>query len=169
MITSTVPGAIATLQSYMNTVATNNPSLEIGVFLGQPLAAAVTDNYLIVGSFGEWIPIDMDSYKWAAIPGQAFRRTEEYKLQGCLRALDGGNSILNNLNNAFTMLNGLHEQIVTDLRATAVNSQGALTTSGSWGEFSAHIEVFGPLGPANTPGVVMGFELEVLNAEIVGP
>ena len=162
-ITSTVPGAIQTLQSYMQTVADANPSLNIGVFVGEPVAAEVTDNFLIIGAFDTWVPIDMDTYEWAAIPGQSGLVTENYSLQGCLRTMDG--DLMTAFNNSFLLLNGLHTQIRTDLRATAVTSTGALSTSGSWNKLEAHIEAFGPIDNVNN-GVVIGFSLSVCNVQI---
>lgn len=165
-IVSTVPGAIQTFQAYMQTVANNNPSLNIGVYLGEPIDN-VRDNFMAVGSFQEWTPIMADSYEWAAIPGQSLLRSEKYTLQGVIRALAGDVDPMARLSDAFTMLNALHEQIITDIKGISVLGPGTLSGPGSWGGLQVHMEAFGPLEGSGY-GVVLGLELDVINVQISG-
>lgn len=163
-VTSTVPGAITALLGYMNTVASNNPALNIGVYLGEPISN-VNDNFMAVGSFVDWSPVAPETYKWAAIPGSAKLRSEEYSLQGVVRSLSGNSTDqdkLDRLNDVFTILNALHEEILNDYFAS-----GALSGPGAWGELRVTMEAFGPLGGVGF-GAVLGFELEVVNAQLAG-
>lgn len=144
----------------MNTVAAANPTLNVGVFLGEPIAGRVTDNFLAIGSFQEWIPVGPDTYSWAAVPGNALLRYESYALQGCIRSLSGNTDPVGRVSDAFTLLNGLHEQIIQD-----IHGSNQLTPSGSWGDFDVTMEAFGPLDGIGY-GVVLGFQLHVINAQI---
>ena len=162
MVTSTVPGAIQTLQGYMQTVAAANPSLNVGVYLGPPIGS-IKDNFMAVGSYQDWAPVAPESYSWAALPGQAKRRTESYSLQATIRSYSGGVSEpLARLDEAFTLLNGLHQQILND-----INGSGTLSPSGGWGALHVTMEAFGPLDGKGF-GVVLALDLAVVSAEITG-
>ena len=162
MITSTVPAAVNQLYTYMQTVVTNNPTLNAAAFLGRPIGAYVPNNFLAVGKYETWEPISPETYEWAAVPGNSYLRTEKYSLQGCVRAWAGDSDPLSRLSDGFTLLNSLDDLIIHDL--TPSNGT-VLTPSGSWGEFKATVEAFGPLGGRGY-GIVIGFELEVINAQV---
>lgn len=164
-IASTVPGAAATLAGYMQTVAAANPVLNPGVYIAGLPTASVANNYMMVGSWDGGIVVAPDTYKWAAIPGAAMLRSEEYALNGAIRvwAGDGGpTAALDRITDAFTLLNGIHEQIAQDL-----GGSGNLSPSGSWGDLDVTMEANGPIGGKGW-GIVLGFELHVINVQLQG-
>lgn len=148
----------------MQTVAAANPTLNVGVFVGYstPLSG-MPANFMMVGDYEEgllWTPVEQD---WASLPAAAKRRTEPYALQGCIRAYAGGYDWSSRLTEAFTMLNALQELIVSDPQAG-----GALTPSGGWGRLEYRNVVNGPLIDSGGFGVVIGFELHVITAQLTG-
>lgn len=164
-ITSTIPGAASALAGYMRTVAAANPALNPGVYVAGIPTASIRNNWMMVGNWPEGIIVAPDTYRWAAIPGQALLRSEEYALQGCISAWSGAadsNAALARIGDAFNLLNGLHEQIASDL-----GGSGTLSPSGSWGDLDVTMEHNGPLGGKGW-GVILGFELHVINAQLQG-
>lgn len=164
-LTSTVPGAVAQLGTYMQTVANANTALNPGVYAGGIPINSVRNNFLMVGSWPDGIIIAPDTYRWVAVPGMVKMRSEEYAIQGCIRAYGGASgtgAALSRLSEAFTLLNGLHDQIASDL-----GGSGNLSPSGSWGDLVVTMEESGPIGGKGW-GVVLGFELHVLNVQLNG-
>ncbi len=165
MIVSTVPGAAAILAGYMRTVAAANPDLNAGVYVAGIPTATVRNNFLMVGSYETGVIIAPETYTWNAVPGAAMLRGEAYALQGCIRAWSGAagqEAALARLGEAFTLLNGLHQQITAD-----VGGSGSLSPSGSWGDLDVTMDVNGPIGQSGW-GCVLGFELHVINAQLQG-
>lgn len=164
-ITSTIPGAAQTLAGYMKTVATANPSLNPGVYVAGIPTASIRANWMMVGNYPDGIIVAPDTYTWAAIPGAAKLRSESYALQGCIATWAGAadsNAALARISDAFTLLNGIHEQITSDL-----GGSGSLSPSGSWGDLDVVMEHNGPLGGKGW-GVILGFELHVINVQLQG-
>lgn len=146
----------------MTAVATANPSLNIGVYIGEPITS-VRNNFMAIGDYQNWALVAPDTYQWAAIPGQAKLRTESYSLQATIRSYAGNaDDPMGRLNDAFTMLNGLHQQILNDIQGG-----GNLSPSGAWGELHVSMEAFGPLAGAGL-GCVLGLELAVVSAQLTG-
>jgi hypothetical protein len=169
-ITSTVPAAAATLAAYMQAVADANPALNPGVYVGGIPTATVRDNFLMVGNYAEGIIVAPETYSWAAVPGMAKLRLEAYALFGCIRVWTGAagtDASLARLGEAFTLLNGLHQEIVDDLGGDLV-AVDSLTSSGSWGDLDVTMEINGPIGTKKGWGVVLQFELHVINAQLIG-
>lgn len=162
-VTSTIPGAVAVLAGYLQTVADAQPQLGVGVYTGGLPVEHVADNLLMVGSITEEGEIIVPgTYRWAAIPGAAKLRTEEYALRGSIRCWAGDSDPLSRLTDAFSLLNGVHQQILDD-----VGGSGALSPSGSWGELQVSNPLNGPIGRRGW-GVVLEFDLHVINAQLQG-
>jgi hypothetical protein len=164
-LTSTIPGAILTLQYYMQEVASTNPSLDIGVYLGEPVES-VANNFMVIGAYETWEPVSLSTYSWATIPASFQIVSESYALQGTIRAWQENIDQLGRLNDAFTMINGLHQALRNDPNAIALGTGPALTDPGSWGDFDVTMEAYGPLGDLGGWGVVLGFELHVINTRL---
>lgn len=164
-LTSTIPAAITTLQGYMNAVAAAaavNPAPAVYLFeTATPSGAAY--NFMMVGDYHTGVPVAPESYTWRQLGST--RRTETYALQGCIACWAGGGSgdngvsALARVNDAYSLLNSLHQQILGDK-----GGSGHLSGSGAWGELVVHIEEFGPMGAGW--GVVLGFDLHVINAQL---
>ena len=162
--TSTIPGAVSTLQGYMNTVAAATTVSDVGVYVGYSVRReGMAHNYLMVGNYDGGIPVLAVESNWNAIPGQSLLRSESYALEGHVRTWAGGQDYQSRLNDAFALLNALQDQIFADL-----GGSGTLTPPGSWGGFNWRVEEFGPLGDPKGWGVVIGFELHVINAQLSG-
>lgn len=136
--TSTIPAAVQTLAGYMQTVAQANPSLDCGVYVGEPIEE-VTNNLLMVGHWETGALITEASYTWAGMPVYARTRYEEYELQGTIRTWSGNVDVDSRLAEAFTLSSALQEQIVSD-----PSGSGNLA-GGAWGEFKLTMEHCGPL------------------------
>jgi hypothetical protein len=161
---STIPGAVATLEGYMQAVASATSVPDVKVFVGYstPLSG-MSDNFLMVGDYQEGTLVMPSDGDWASLPAAAKRRTETYALQGCMRAWAGGTDWQSRLDDIFSLLDGLQSKIVSD-----PGGGGTLSPSGSWGQFSWRMEANGPLINTAGWGVVLGFELHVVNVRITG-
>jgi hypothetical protein len=146
----------------MQTVAAANPTLNAGSYFGEPVER-VTNNFMMLGSYADGSLIVPNTFEtdWAGMPVAAKRRNEKYALAGCIRSWDGNVDPQTRVSEAFTMLDGLHEQIVSDPRGS-----GNLSPSGSWGDFNVSMEACGVLGEGW--GVILAFELYVINARLTG-
>lgn len=164
-LVSTVLGAITTLQGYMNTVAaatTVTPTPAVYLFQTATLGGAQY-NYMMIGDYHTGTPVAPDSYTWRELGST--RRNEVYALQGTIACWSGGGSgdagaaALARIDDAYSLLNALHQQILGDK-----GGSGNLSPSGSWGELVVHMEECGPMNAGW--GVVLGFDLHVLNAQL---
>ena len=159
--TSTIPAAITTFQGYMTAAAAAVTSVPVSVYVGYstPLSG-MSNNFMMVGDYEEgvlWAPAETDWQSWSI---QAKRRKEEYALYGTIRCWTGDPTDWQDpLNNAFTLIDALTEQIVSDPGAA-----GNLTGSGSWGRFGYRNIASGALTNTAGFGVVVGLELTVINA-----
>lgn len=177
-ITSTVPAAVSVLLAYMNAVSAANPTMHVKVYMGRTPTSAVANNFMMVGNFPDGELIMPGRFSWAAIPGQDKLRREEYALNGVIRSWTGDSAEpLARLADVYTMLNGLHGQIANDLAGTAlgltvtppaVAGQTNLSPSGSWGDLNVEMLENGPAGKNGGWTVMLGFELAVINAQIIG-
>lgn len=173
-VVSTVPAAMQVLAAYMSQVASQNPALNPGVYVGLPVET-VRSNYLMVGD-PEGKLIDPESYQWAAVPGQARLRLESYAVLGNIRAYSGSADLTGRVTDAFGMLNGLQELIVSDPggyakglnpAAPATDGGSNLSPSGSWGDLKVTDVASGQIGGQGW-GVVLTFQLDVINAQLSG-
>lgn len=168
-IVSTVPAAIETLAVYMRSVASQFQALNVGVYpYGEPVAS-VSNNLIALGNFETGVLSTPVKSAWAAIPGVAKLRSEEYELEGIIRTASGAGgagAAQARMQEAFELSGALEEQIVTDLGANAYQT-AALSPSGSWGDFTV-TPVFS--GPAQQSGwiVVLAFSLQVINVQLQG-
>jgi hypothetical protein len=161
-ITSTVPGAVATLAGYMTAAAAANPLLDAETYVGLPIGE-VADNYLMVGEPDSGAVIVPGSYSWASMPVGAKRRNEVYALQATIRTWAGDIDPAARLNDAFALLNSLHEQIVSD-----PGGSGNLSPSGAWGALHVAMPANGPLDGMGGWGTVLDLQLHVLNVQLLG-
>lgn len=164
MASSTIPGAVTTLQGYMTTIAATTTVSNVGVYVGYstPLTG-MSPNFMMVGDFEEgllYTPVDMN---WAALGAAAKYRSEEYSLHGCIRCWAGGNDINSRIADAFTLLNALEEQIISD-----PGGSGTLSGSGSWGKLTHTMVAAGALENVAGFGVIINFDLEVINVRLTG-
>lgn len=159
---STIPGAVAVLEGYMSTVASASSVSDVNVYVGYS-APTPSYNYMMVGDYEEGLLMTRIASTWATFPAAAKRRTEEYSLVGHIRTWAGGYDWQSRLNDAFALLDALQDQILGDPQGS-----GALTTAGAWGSFDSTMKANGPLGDPTGWGVVIEFELSVLNARVTG-
>jgi hypothetical protein len=159
-LTSTVPGAITQLFAYMQQVAADNPSLEIGTYLGTPIGTALTANYLILGEDETGQLLTGYRQEWAGLPAAANRSSEEYGVPCCLRAYAGNSDPAARLVDSFTMFDGLMGYLQDDPGAS-----GALTPSGSWKVSNLDMPSSGPFGGKGW-GVLMTFTVSIINVRL---
>lgn len=167
-ITSTVPGAIQALKGYLTTVAAANPDpqgVAPGVYISGVPTATVRDYYLEIGNWETGAIIAPETYRWNAIPGTAKLRSEAYAVELTIRTWAGAadeNAALARIDDAFALLNGVHQQILNDL-----GGGGQLSPSGSWGDLDVEMVANGPLGGKGW-GVILSCQLHVINAQLQG-
>lgn len=159
--TSTVPGAVTTLYGYMTAVAAASTVLDVQAYVGLQLTPS--PNFMMIGDAETGLLVTPVDSEWASMGAAAKRRTERYALQGCIKCWAGGIDWQSRLNDVTSLLDALQEQILSD-----PGGNGTLTPSGSWGAFNWRMEANGPLGDPAGWGVLLGFELQVINAQIVG-
>jgi hypothetical protein len=159
VLTSTVPGAITTLQTHLQNVAAANPSLEAAVYLGLP-TQTVTSNYLMIGSYPNGEIVDGYESGFAAIPGASKLKSEEYNLLGHIRTWAGNVQPADRIADAFTLLDGLLEELTND-----IGGSGQLTPSGSWQVAAVDNPLATPMSP-NGWGFVLAFTVHVWNVQI---
>lgn len=156
-IVSTVPGAVACLQTHLSNVALANPTLNIGVYLGPPVGN-VANNYLM------WESVESYVSDYAYLSGGVLSYIkEDYDLSVELRAWAGNVDPIGRLDDAYTMLNGVINELGGDM-----NGGGALSPPGDWHVQSADITHAGPLGQAADQGwgVLMSITVMVRNVRI---
>jgi hypothetical protein len=159
---STVPGAIATLKGYMLSVASVTAVSNVSVYMGKEATEGqLAYNFMMIGDYHNGIPVAPDSMVWNAIPGAAHLIGESYALQACIACWAGGYDPLPRLTDAYALLDGLHQQVRTDL-----GGSGQLSPSGSWGEMRSTMAEFGTVGTGW--GVALDIELFVINGQISG-
>lgn len=158
-ITSTVPGAIATLLGHFRDVASANRSLDLGVYSGIPVAD-VKNNYLAVGQWETGQLISGYHQDWAGLPASAAPKIEDYSILCTIRTWAGTVDQLGRLNDAFTLLDGVMSALKADPGAS-----GTITPSGTWQVTSVEIPVAGALGGKGY-GVLMSFDVPVINVRI---
>lgn len=157
---STVPAAIETLAGYFQAVAAANPALEVGVYTGLPVET-VNDNYIMIGSWDggqDWI-LNYHS-TWEALPSASQWIGEEYEIQCALRTYNGAPDLAGRLTDAFTLFNGVRQEIVNDPGGSA-----NLSPSGSWGAVTVTMPACGPINKAGW-GVVLSFNIGVINVRL---
>lgn len=158
---STVPLALQTVEAYFNAVSVQNPQYALGVYLGQPVETAA-DNYLMIGTdAGDLISGYRSSWKTMPAPGQV---DENYSVAAQLRVWSGEVAAYDRLTDAFFLFSAIRQQIWEDPGANRVQ-QGALTSSGSWGDVTLTMEFNGPTAKGGY-GVILGFEIAVINVRI---
>jgi uncharacterized protein YciI len=168
MLTTTIPAAIATVYSYLETACGAYPTLNAQATIGWPIGT-VPNNWAMVGSFaqeGGGIVVSNTS-QWAVIPASALRRTEEYAIAGSIVCWDGNVDPISRINDAMSLLDAFYKALFDDYKNPG---NGALTPTGSWGEFTWTMPTSGPFsdadGNASGWGVVVEFELHPVNIQI---
>jgi len=161
-IQSTVPGAISAVAGYLAAVAAANPSLDVATYIGPPIET-VANRFMAIGAYPNFDELVV-GYRsdWAAMPATSRWVSEEYEVAGCLRTWAGNSDPQSRLTEAFTLLNGLREQILLD-----PGGGGALSPSGSWGTFTTGMAHSGPIGGQGW-GIVLTFQIQVINVRIQG-
>lgn len=163
VLASTIPGAVSTLQTHMQNVATANPALNPSVYVGPVVAPkGPAANYLQIG---EWeTGVIWHSYvgDFFAIPGTSKLKKEDYRLYGTIRTWDADpTKAINRLQDAFTLFSGLLEELTND-----IDGSGQLTPSGSWQITDSDNPYSGPFADAGGFGVVISFDVHVWNVQI---
>lgn len=158
-LTSTVPGAIQQLYTYIQAVAAANPTLNISTHLGLPIEY-VANNYIMIGHYETGELIDHYLQDWAGLPAGAVRKNEEYDIVCSLRSWAGDSAPTTELTNIFTMLDGVMGKVMTD-----PNASGTITASGSWQVTDIKTPESGPLGTKGW-GVIMTFAVAVRNVRL---
>jgi hypothetical protein len=159
-LTSTVPGCIAALTTHLNTVASDNSSLNIGIYTGLPIET-LKDNFIMIGDYNDGKLIEGYAQDWRGFPAVAERKSEAYALPCSLRAWSGNSDPVSRITDAFTMMDAVMGQLQGDPQGT-VNGGYPLTPSGSWQVTSIDMPTSGPLGGAGW-GVVLTFLVDVIN------
>lgn len=160
---STIPAAVTTVGTYMNTVAAATTVPGTTVYHAYSESQNLEYNYLMIGEYQTGTIVAPTEGSWASMGVQAKRRQEHYVILGHIRTWAGGNDWQSRFNDAFTLLDSLTDQILAD-----PGGSGSFPLGGSWGKFNWKMEENGPLGGASGWGVVFGFELEVINAQVQG-
>ncbi len=158
-LTSTVPGALSALETDLQAVATANPSLDVGVYLGVPIAN-VTNNYLAISEWETGELIVNYRQEWAGLPANPPRRSEEYGIPVTIRAWAGDSDPQSRIADLFTLVDGVLGAVQADPQAS-----GALTSSGSWQATELTIPESGPLGGKGF-GVVAQLIIEITNVRL---
>lgn len=159
-IISTVPAAITTLQGHLNFVATANPALNVGVYVG-PAIGQVNDNFLAIGDpLSEGAFLTGYQMDFSSLPATALRRSEDYWLECTIRTYAGDSDPISRLNDAFTLFNGVLLRLAND-----PGGSGQLTPSGAWGMSTLTMGDFGPVGGQGW-GCVFKFGVHVINVSI---
>lgn len=158
-LTSTVPGAVSVLQTHFQNVANANPAMEIGVYLGLPVAA-VKNNYLMIGNYQDGKVLASYRQDWVGMPAATAVKSETYSLNCSLRAWAGSSDPLARQADAYTMIDGVLSELQSD-----PGGSGELTASGSWQVTEMEEAENGPLGESGW-GVVFTFTVEVINVRI---
>ena len=158
---STIPAAITTVQGYMNTVAAATAVSDVGVYVNYAQTQNLTYNYMMIGEYESGLMIAPTEGQWASMGVTAKRREEKYAILGHVRTWAGGNDWQSRWNDAMTLLDSLYDQILAD-----PGGSNNLTPSGSWGGFNWTVHESGPLGNASGFGFIIGFQLQVINAQI---
>lgn len=155
--TSTVFGAIATLKAHFGVVASENPTLDVGVYVGPPIAN-VQANYLAVGLWPNWDVLL--GYKQEFRDLATTRKNEDYTIPCHLRTWAGDSTGTARFTEAFTLLDGVLGRLAADPKAG-----GAISSSGTWQVDSAEIPVMGPLEESGF-GVIVTFNVHVFNVTV---
>ncbi len=161
-ITSTVPGAITTLLGYFADVASANPSLDVGVYSGLPIAN-IKNNYLSIGEWETGSVLSGYRQDWVGFPASASPKLEDYSINCVARAWDGSSdttAIAQRFTDAFTLLDGVMGCLQADPGAS-----GSITPSGTWQVVGVDNIASGPLGGKGF-GVLLSFEVQVINVRI---
>lgn len=161
-LTSTVPGAVSTLRDHFQAVASAS-ALDPGVYLGTP-TAEVANNYLMIGEYASQQIVHGYSSSFAAIPGAAALKSEDYRLACTIRAWSGDVDELGRIDDAY----GLFDAVVSALTAD-LGGSGQLTPSGSWQVTNAAEDDNGPLAFGAGWGYVLGFDVHVFNVQLSTP
>lgn len=161
-VTSTVPGAIGTVYGYLQTVAAQNPALDVGTYIGL-VPGYAANNFMQIGEWETGALLGPGAKtSWETFPANAALRHEEYTILGTIRSWAGNVDPQGRIGDAFTLLNGLHAQVVAD-----IGGSGTLTPSGSWGDLDWTVATSGVMGGEGW-GVVLAWELHVINARLAG-
>ena len=159
-LTSTVPGAVAALQTHMGNAVAANPSLAAEVHLGFP-TAEVANNYLQIGDeTGALLVNYRQEFLDFPITAGIGHRTEEYGLLCSMRVWRGDTDPLGRLTDAFTLLNAVMAELATD-----PGGSGALTPSGTWHVGEVTVPWTGLLKNMGW-GVELGFTVEIINVRL---
>lgn len=161
---STVPGAIECLETHFENVATANPSLDVGVYVGPPNSENWNANYLMIGERQTGRILSGYKQEWRGFPAVAARKLESpYTIPCSLRAASGSSTatdVIGRLNDAFTMMDGVLSELQNDPQAS-----GALSPSGSWQVTTIDIPATGVIAGFGW-GVLMTFGVQIINVQL---
>lgn len=160
---STVPGAVATLQTHFLNVRTANPSLDVGVFLGPPVGQQIPDNRLVIGAHETYELLTSYTGDFAAIPGASYLKSEDYVIACHLQVWADPPDPIGRITDAFTVMSGVLTELTGDIGAS-----GTITPSGSWQVTSMRTPITGPIDGGGW-GIVIEFDVHVFNVQLSSP
>jgi hypothetical protein len=159
-VVSTVPGAIGTLQTHFDNVAAANPTLNLGVFVGDP-TGELPNNYLMIGSWPEGNLIDGYEGGFPWLQANGYEKSEDYKVTCHLRVWGGDVDQLGRLTDAFTVIDGVLSELTGD-----VGGSSSLSSSGSWQVTDIANPLTGPMGAVGGWGLIFTFDVHVVNVRL---
>jgi len=162
-LTSTVPGAVATLQTHLQNVANANPALKVGVFLGPPAGQNPPNNRFIIGSYGSYELLSSYQGDFAAIPGASYLKSEDYNIPCHLQVWADPPDPLGRVTDAFTLMSAVLSELTGDIGAS-----GTITPSGAWQVTSMTTPFSGPFSVGGW-GIVVEFDVHVFNVQLSSP
>lgn len=168
-LTSTLPGAIATLETHLQAVADANRTLDpsggpVGVFVGPPVGQQVPNYRFCVGAADTFELLKKYDGGFAAIPGASYLKSEDYVLTGHLQCWAEPVDPIGRITDAFTLMSGLLAALTGDIGAS-----GTITPSGSWQITSMTTPFSGPFQASAGWGIVVEFDIHVWNVQLSSP
>lgn len=168
-LTSTVPGAIATLQTHLQAVAAANSTIDplggpVGVFLGPPVGQEVPNYRFCIGAYETFELLPDYKGEFSAIPGNSYLKSEDYQLACHLQCWAEPVDPIARITDAFTLMSGVLSALTGDIGAS-----GTITPSGSWQVVSMRTPFTGPFQGAAGWGIVVEFVIHVWNVQLSSP
>lgn len=169
-LASTVPGAVARLADHLNTVAAQNPKLNLGVYVSRPTGGSVDNNFISIGD-----PIGTGQIINGYLSGSAgmrqppsLRRTESYGLHCVIRVWSGSVDPVGRLTDAFTVINSLMNILAADIHGGRDDrgQGGVLGQGGEWAMTDIENTGGSPIEGKGGFALIFEFDVTVSNVTI---
>jgi hypothetical protein len=164
-VVSTVPTVLQAVQTNMQAVASANPTLNAAVYMGQVIGAPANNFFGIGDPEGNGELFANYQSEFQGLFSEQVHRGEAYSILCHVRTWQGDVNPVARITEAFTLINGLANQIYTDKLAG-----GALQTPssvGNWGLSNIQNHAAGKLDGKGW-GCVFTFQIDVTNV-VLGP